>query len=130
MFFAKFGNKQLVAMKYYHVFIQSLEKEGLWRQGISFDNSKEDMIESIIAPFNENKPFKFGERLVDLKKIDRVIVFESELPTSEMVLSNGETPHKAEMAFLIHSFCEGEVKGVRECTSEYIPQPKSKSKTA
>ena len=117
-------------MKYYHVFIQSLEREGLWRQGISFDNSEEDMIEFIISPFNEKKPFKFGERLVDLKKIDRVIVFESEIPTSEIVLPNGETPHKAEMAFLIHSFCEGEVKGVRECTSEYIPQPKSKSKTA
>jgi hypothetical protein len=117
-------------MKYYHVFIQSLEREGLCRQGIIFDNSKEDMIEFIISPFNEKKPFKFGERLVNLKKIDRVIVFESEIPTSEIVLPNGETPHKSEMTFLIHSFCEGEVEGVRECTSEYIPQPKSKSKTA
>ncbi len=117
-------------MKYYHVFIQSLEKEGLWRQGISFDNSKEDMMDSFIAPFNESKPFKFGERLVDLEKVDRVLVFESDFPTSEMVLSNGETPHEADMAFLIHSFCEGEVEGVRECTSEYVLQPKSNSKTA
>ena len=119
------GNKQLITLKYYHVFIQSLEKEGLWRQGISFDHSKEDMLESIVSPFNENKPFKFGERLIDLKKIDRVIVFESEIPTSEIVLPNGETPHEADMAFLIHSFCEGTVIGVRECTSKYILQPKS-----
>ena len=119
------GNKQLITLKYYHVFIQSLEKEGLWRQGISFDHSKEGMLESIVSPFNENNPFKFGERLVDLKKIDRVIVFESEIPTSEIVLPNGESPHEADMAFLIHSFCEGKVIGVRECTSEYILQPKS-----
>ena len=111
-------------MKYYHVFIQSLEKRGLWRQGISFDNSEEEMIESIISPFNEKKPFRFGERLVDLKKIDRVIVFESDILASEMVLPNGESPHKADMAFLIHSFCEGKVFGVRECTSEYVLPPK------
>ena len=115
----------MITLKYYHVFIQSLEKEGLWRQGINFDLSKEDMLESIVSPFNENKPFKFGERLIDLKKIDRVIVFESEIPTSEIVLPNGEAPHEADMAFLIHSFCEGTVIGVRECTSKYILQPKS-----
>lgn len=115
-------------MKYYHVFIQSLEKKGLWRQGISFDHSKENMIECIISPFNEKKPFRFGERWVDLKKIDRVLVFESKVPMSEIVLPNGESPHKADMAFLIHSFCEGKVIGVRECTSEHILPPKSEKK--
>jgi hypothetical protein len=107
-------------MKYYHIFIQSLEKKGLWRQGISFDHSKENMIESIISPFNERKPFWFGERLVDLEKIDRILVFESDKPISETVLPNGEDPHEADMAFLIHSFWEGKVAGVRECTSEHV----------
>jgi len=107
-------------MKYYHVFIQSLEKQGLWRQGISFDHSKENMMASIISPFNEQKPFRFGERLVDLKKIDCVIVFESDKPISEIVLPNGEDPHEADMAFLIHSFCDGTVRGIRDCTSEFV----------
>lgn len=110
-------------MKYYHVFIQSLEKRGLWRQGISFDHSKEHMMEHFISPFNEKKPFRFGERTVDLKKIDCIIVFESNKPTSEIVLPNGESPHHADMHFLIHSFCEGKVKDVRECTSEFIFSP-------
>ena len=110
-------------MKYYHVFIQSLEKRGLWRQGISFDHFKENMMERIISPFNERKPFWFGGRLVDLKKIDRILVFESNKPMSEIVLHNGEAPHEADMPFLIHSFCEGKVKGVRECTSEFILPP-------
>jgi hypothetical protein len=117
-------------MKYYHVFIQSLEKRGLWRQGISFDHSKEDMMEHIISPFNERKPFRFGERLVDLKKIDRILVFESDKPISEIVLPNGEDPHEADMAFLIHSFWEGKVTGVRECTAEHIlPSKSEKSNT-
>ncbi len=115
-------------MKYYHVFIQSLEKKNLYRQGISFDHSKENMIESIISPYNERKTFRFGERLVDLKKIDRVLVFESNKPMSEIVLPNGESPHDADMHFLIHSFCEDKVKGVRECTSEYVLLPKSEKK--
>jgi hypothetical protein len=112
-------------MKYYHVFIQSLEKRGLWRQGISFDHSKENMVECIISPFNERKPFRFGERLVDLKKIDRVLVFESNKPLSEIVLPNGESAHEANMHFLIHSLLEGKAIDVRECTSEYILPPKS-----
>ena len=115
-------------MEYYHVFIQSLEKRGLWRQGISFDHSKENMMECIISPFNEKKPFEFGGRLADLKKIDRILVFESNKPTSEIVLPNGESPHGADTHFLIHSFWEGKVKGVRECTSEYILLSKSEKK--
>jgi len=115
-------------MKYYHVFIQSLEKKDLYRQGISFDHSKENMMECIISPFNERKSFQFGGRLVDLKKIDRIIVFESNKPMSEIILPNGESPHDADMHFLIHSFCEGRVKGVRECTSEYVLPPKSEKK--
>jgi len=115
-------------MKYYHVFIQSLEKGGLWRQGISFDHSKENMIECIILPFNEKEPFRFGGRLVDLEKIDKILVFESNMPMSEVVLPNGESPHEADMAFLIHSFCEGKVIGVRECTSENIQPSKSEKK--
>jgi hypothetical protein len=83
-------------MKYCHVFIQSLEKRGLWRQGISFDNSKENMTECIISPFNERKPFRFGE-----------------------------DPHEADMHFLIHSLLEGKVKGVRECSAEHILTSKS-----
>jgi len=114
-------------MKYYHVFIQSLEKRGLWRQGISFDHSKENMMECMISPFNEKKPFRFGERLVDLKKIDRILVFESDKPISEIVLPNGEEPHEADMYFLIHSFWEGKVTGVRECTSEHILSSKLKN---
>ena len=110
----------MIAVKYYHVFVQSLEKRGLWRQGISFDRSKENMMERIISPFNERKPFRFGERLVDLKKIDRILVFESNKPFSEIVLPNGESAHEADMYFLIHSLLEGKVIGVRECTSEYI----------
>lgn len=115
-------------MKYYHVFIQSLEKRGLWRQGISFDHSKENMMECIISPFNERKSFRFGGRLVDLKKIDRILVFESNIPMSEIVLPNGESPHEADMAFLVHSFREGKVKGVRECTSEYVLPSKSEKR--
>lgn len=115
-------------MKYYHVFIQSLEKKDLYRQGISFDHSKEEMMEHIVSPFNERKPFRFGGRLVDLKKIDRVLVFESNKPMSEIVLPNGESPRDAEMAFLVHSFWEGRVEGVRECTSEYVLPPKSQKK--
>ena len=115
-------------MKYYHVFIQSLEKKGLYRQGISFDHSEENMMECIISPFNERKPFRFGGRLVDLKKIDRILVFESNKPMSKIVLPDGESPNDADMAFLIHSFCEGRVKGVRECTSEHILPPKSEKK--
>jgi hypothetical protein len=107
-------------MKYYHVFIQSLEKRGLWRQGINFDLSKENMMASFISPFNEKKSFRFGERTVDLKKIDKILVFESDKPTSEIVLPNGDDPHEADMAFLIHSFWEGKVMGVRECSSEFI----------
>jgi len=107
-------------MKYYHVFVQSLEKRSLWRQGISFDHSKENMMKCIISPFNERKPFRFGERLVDLKKIDRILVFESNKPLSEIVLPNGESAHEADVHFLIHSLLEGKVIGVRECTSEYI----------
>jgi hypothetical protein len=118
----------MITMKYYHVFVQSLEKRGLWRQGISFDHSKENMIEHIISPFTEKKPFMFGGRLVDLKKIDRIIVFEFSMPMSEVVLPNGESPHKADMAFLIHSFCEGKVIGVRECTFEHILPSKSEKK--
>jgi hypothetical protein len=110
----------VITVKYYHVFVQSLEKRGLWRQGISFDHSKENMMERIISPFNERKPFRFGERLVDLKKIDRILVFESNKPFSEIVLPNGESAHEADMHFLIHSLLEGKVIGVRECTSEYI----------
>lgn len=107
-------------MKYYHVFIQSLEERGLWRQGISFDLSKENMMTTIISPLNELKPFKFGERTMDLKKIDKILVFESDKPSSEIVLPNGEDPHEANMAFLIHSFWKGKVTGVRECSSEFI----------
>jgi hypothetical protein len=112
-------------MKYCHVFIQSLEKRGLWRQGISFDNSKENMTECIISPFNERKPFRFGERLVDLKKLDKILVFESDKPISETALPNGEDPHEADMHFLIHSLLEGKVKGVRECSAEHILTSKS-----
>ena len=118
----------MIMMKYYHVFIQSLEKKDLYRQGISFDHSKENMMECIISPFNERKPFRFGGRLVDLKKIDRIIVFESNKLMSEIILPNGESPHDADMHFLIHSFWEGRVKGVRECTSEYILPLKSEKK--
>ncbi len=107
-------------MKYYHIFIQSLEKKGLWRQGISFDHSKENMMECIISPFNKRKTFRFGERLVDLKKIDRILIFESDKPMSEIVLPNGEDPHEADMSFLIHSLWKGKVVGVRECTSEFV----------
>ena len=82
------------------------------------------MMECIISPFNEKKLFRFGERIVDLKKIDRVLVFESDKPISEIVLPNGEDPHEADMAFLIHSFWESKVIGVRECTSEYVLPPK------
>ena len=109
----------MIEMKYYHVFIQSLEKEGLWRQGISFDQSKKNMIESIIGPFNERKPFRFGGSLVDLKKIDKILVFESDQPSRVITLSNGPSPHDADMHFLIHSFCEG-ISGVRECTSQFV----------
>jgi len=115
-------------MKYYHVFIQSLERRGLWRQGISFDHSKENMMDCIVSPFNEKKAFKFGERLVDLEKIDRILIFESEKPISEIILPNGEDPHEADMAFLIHSFLDGKVIGVRECTSEFILPPKQERK--
>jgi len=62
------------------------------------------------------KVSRFGE-------IDRVLVFESNKPMSEIVLHNGEAPHEADMPFLIHSFCEGKVEGVRECTSEFILPP-------
>jgi len=44
-------------MKYYHIFIQSLEKRGLWRQGISFDNSKENMMNASSHPSTKGKPF-------------------------------------------------------------------------
>ena len=115
-------------MKYYHVFIQSLEKRGLWRQGISFDHSKDYIVEDIISPYNERKPFRFGGRLVDLKKIDRILVFDSNKPTSEIVLPNGESPHEADMHFLIHRFWEGKVNGVRECTTEYILPHKSEKR--
>jgi hypothetical protein len=117
---------QMIEMKYYHVFIQSLEKKGLYRQGISFDHSKENMMECIVSPFNEKKPFQFGGRLVDLKKIDRILIFESNRPGSKIVLPNGESPMDADMPYIIHSFCEDRVKGVHECTPEFILQSKNK----
>lgn len=83
------------------------------------------MMENIISPFNEGKPFRFGERLVDLKKINKILVFESDRPISEIVLPNGEDPNEVDMAFLIHSFWEGKVTGLRECTAGYILLSKS-----
>ena len=86
-------------------------------------------MECIISPFNEMNPFRFGERLVDLKKIDRILVFESNKPISEIVLPNGEVPHETDMHFLIPRFWEGKVIGVRECTSEYnLPSKSEKRK--
>jgi hypothetical protein len=111
---------QMIMMKYFHVFIQSLEKKDLYRQGISFNHSKKNAMETIISLFNEGKPFRFGGRLVDLERIDRIIIFESDKPMSNIVLPNGESPHRADMYYLVHSFCEGRVQGVRECTSEYV----------
>jgi hypothetical protein len=57
---------------------------------------------------------------MDLKKIDRISVSESDNPISETVLPEGEDLHEAAMSFLIHSFLEGKVLRVHECTSEHV----------
>ena len=78
------------------------------------------MTESIILLFNEKETLSVWRRLVYLKKIDRIPVYESDKPISGKVLPNGEDPHEAVMSFLIHSFLEGKVLRVHECTCEHV----------
>jgi hypothetical protein len=73
--------------------LTELGKKGLWRQGISFDLSNENMTESVVSSFNERENLSGWRKIVDLKKIDRIPVFESDRWISETVLPDGEDPH-------------------------------------
>jgi hypothetical protein len=88
------------------------------------------MMESVISPLNERETLSIWQRLMDLKKIDRISVSESDKLISDTVFPDGEDPHEAVMSFLVHSFLEGKVLRVHECTSEHaVPFEIKNSKT-
>jgi hypothetical protein len=107
----------------YHVYVEYQEEE---KSGIRFNLSEEELMRTFVKPFNLNKPFWFGGRLLSPSKVERVVVFWSIEDCSKLSLPSGENiASYKDRKQLIDSVCLGKVGGVHLCTDKFLV-PKAK----
>ena len=116
-------------MPYYHVFINYVGKLGKKHSFFSYDRSHKTVKETIATPFQKNKAFMFGGRVLHVSDIILIYIYMSEKPVKELVLPNGKSPlDETNNFYILRCFNRSWVKGIRGCTRKFIASPPQEKK--
>jgi hypothetical protein len=106
----------------YHIYLKYQDEE---KSGMRFNLSEEELTRTFVSPFNANKPFWFGCRLLSPSKVDRAVIFWSTEDCSKLKLPNGEGVSTCkDRKQVIDNVCLGKVGGVHLCTEKFLISPK------
>lgn len=109
-------------MPRYHIYLLFNDK-GKIKRFMRYDIPKETIEERIAIPYMKNKPFIFAGKVVHPSQVRQIIIFKSEKPAEELVLPNGKTIRKEEDVFYIAKSFAKRIKGVSDCTYQFITSP-------
>lgn len=102
----------------YHVYLEYSEED---KSGIRFNIYREELIRTFVKPFNANKPFWFGGRLLSPSKVERAVIFWSTEDCNKLILPNGESVTSCkDRKQVVEEVCLGKVNGVHLCTENLI----------
>ena len=120
-------------MPYYHVYIGYTDKKGKRTGFFTFGLSEAHVKERIVAPYLKNKAFMFSGIIVHPSDIEPIYIFRSkEGYAKNIILPNGKSALGEENEYIINCFLTEQVKGVSDCTDDFItlpPEEKEELKT-
>ncbi|XES78335.1 MAG: TIR domain-containing protein [Candidatus Bathyarchaeia archaeon] len=109
----------------YHIYLEYQDEE---KSGIRFNLSEEELTRTFVTPFNSNKPFWLGGRLLSPSKVARVVIFWSNDDCSKLRLHSGEcVSNCSDRKKVVESVCLGEISGVHLCTEKFLTPLKDDS---
>lgn len=102
-------------------------KKGERKDHISFGLSEAQVKEKIAAPYMKNKAFLFSGIVIHPSDIEPIYIFRSkEFYAKNIILPNGKPTIDEENNYIINCFLLQQVKGVSECTEDFITKPPEK----
>jgi len=127
-------------MQYFHIVLDArLEKTGKRMSFLSLDDS-EEKVRTITDVIIKGKPFSLEGKMIHPSNIFLFSIFRSKKPTAKLILPNKQTiaDYKASVCKPVgcckirsigKSFIQGKVKGVVNCTQEFISEPMTRRRS-
>lgn len=112
-----------MAMYYYHVFINYLDKKGKLEKTTSFGYSDVRLLKEIVNPINEDIPFLLQGSIVHPSQIEKILIFSCEEKNPyNILLPNGtKAIDETDKEYLIACFMQKRASvPTNEVTAEFI----------
>ncbi len=103
----------------YHIYVEYAEPE---KSGVRFNVSQEELNRTFATPYAAGQPFWFMGRLLNPIKVNKAVLFWSNVTADKLSLPNQENLVAAKnKKYLIESIVKGKVKGAYICTEKFLP---------
>lgn len=104
---------------HYHLYLHIKLNSDSFEELLWFDYTKDQLLR-IANQINKNDFFWAGGKKWHPSKLNQVFIYKSRLKSINILMPNGSDPLKCKFSYVVKNFNEYKVRGVEECSPEFI----------